>query len=248
MTLAVGPDSKYKNESNKVDLTTMTPGEIDLNKALAKISESFTSVKVDCYDNSGNAAKATFAVGFNDGSNGEPVGITIQRTTAIGTGAASVGAYFNSIDKLAGAFSMTYKPTSSVVNGPLTLQIGDTADAFNQMKVAVSDMHTSALKIDGIDISTQAGASAAIQKIKDAINSVSSTRGDLGAIQNRLEHTAKNLSVMAENIQDAESTIRDTDIADEMMAYTKNNILIQSAQAMLAQANAVPQGVLQLLG
>ncbi len=69
----------------------------------------------------------------------------------------------------------------------------------------------------------------------------------LGATQNRLDHTINNLSVMEENIQDAESTIRDTDVADEMMAYTKNNILIQSAQAMLAQANQVPQGVLQLL-
>ncbi len=69
----------------------------------------------------------------------------------------------------------------------------------------------------------------------------------LNAAQNRLEHTANNLSVMAENIQDAESTIRDTDVAEEMMAYTKNNILVQSAQAMLAQANAVPQGALQLL-
>ena len=83
--------------------------------------------------------------------------------------------------------------------------------------------------------------------IKQAINKVSSVRGDLGATQNRLDHTINNLSVMTENIQDAESTIRDTDVADEMMAYTKNNILVQSAQAMLAQANQVPQGVLQLL-
>ncbi len=130
----------------------------------------------------------------------------------------------------------------------LTLQIGDTADTFNQLKVAIGDMHVAALGIGGVDISNPEGASAAIQTIKDAINNVSSIRGDLGAIQNRLEHTQKNLSVMAENIQDAESTIRDTDVAEEMMAYTKNNILIQSAQAMLAQANAVPQGVLQLLG
>ncbi len=130
----------------------------------------------------------------------------------------------------------------------LTLQIGDTADTFNQMDVKVGDMHTDALGITGVDISNQEGAAAAIQVIKDAINQVSSVRGDLGAVQNRLEHTQKNLSVMAENIQDAESTIRDTDVAEEMMSYTKNNILIQSAQAMLAQANAVPQGVLQLLG
>ena len=78
-------------------------------------------------------------------------------------------------------------------------------------------------------------------------STTSNVRGTLGATQNRLDHTINNLSVMQENIQDAESTIRDTDVADEMMAYTKNNILIQSAQAMLAQANQVPQGVLQLL-
>ena len=129
----------------------------------------------------------------------------------------------------------------------LTLQIGDTADNFNKMKVNVGDMHAKALGLADLTIADQDGAAAAIQKIKDAINTVSSTRGDLGAIQNRLEHTQNNLSVMTENIQDAESTIRDTDVADEMMAYTKNNILIQSAQAMLAQANQVPQGVLQLL-
>ena len=129
----------------------------------------------------------------------------------------------------------------------LTLQIGDTADSFNKMKVNVGDMHAKALGLATLTIADQDGAADAIQKIKDAINTVSSTRGDLGAIQNRLEHTQNNLSVMTENIQDAESTIRDTDVADEMMAYTKNNILIQSAQAMLAQANQVPQGVLQLL-
>ena len=129
----------------------------------------------------------------------------------------------------------------------LGLQIGDTSDAFNQLSVNVNDMHAKALGIDTVDISKQDGAAAAIASIKKAINTVSSTRGDLGAIQNRLEHTTNNLSVMTENIQDAESTIRDTDVADEMMAYTKNNILVQSAQAMLAQANQVPQGVLQLL-
>lgn len=128
----------------------------------------------------------------------------------------------------------------------LVLQIGDTADKYNKMSVNVGDMHSKALGIDTLTVADQDGA-AAIQSIKDAINTVSSTRGDLGAIQNRLEHTQNNLSVMTENIQDAESTIRDTDVADEMMAYTKNNILIQSAQAMLAQANQVPQGVLQLL-
>ena len=137
--------------------------------------------------------------------------------------------------------------TASSGNGGLTLQIGDTSADFNQMTVSVGDMHGAALGIADIDISTQAGAKAAVDKIKSAINSVSSTRGDLGAIQNRLEHTINNLSVTAENMTAAESRIRDVDMANEMMAYTKNNILVQSSQAMLAQANQIPQGVLQLL-
>ena len=137
--------------------------------------------------------------------------------------------------------------TAAKDGSPLKLQIGDTADEFNQLSVSVGDMHAESLGIGDLSIASQEGAAKAIDKIKAAINTVSSTRGDLGAIQNRLEHTQNNLSVMTENIQDAESTIRDTDVADEMMAYTKNNILVQSAQAMLAQANQVPQGVLQLL-
>ncbi len=129
----------------------------------------------------------------------------------------------------------------------LTLQIGDTAEDFNQLKVNIKDIHTDSLGIDKIRIDDQTSAAAAIDVIKAAINKVSDIRGTLGATQNRLDHTINNLSVMTENIQDAESTIRDTDVAAEMMKYTKNNILIQSAQAMLAQANQVPQGVLQLL-
>ena len=137
---------------------------------------------------------------------------------------------------------------SATKNGAgLTLQIGDTSADFNQMAVSVGDMHAEALGIADVDISTQAGAKAAVDKIKAAINSVSSTRGDLGAIQNRLEHTINNLGVTAENMTAAESRIRDVDMANEMMAYTKNNILVQSSQAMLAQANQLPQGVLQLL-
>jgi len=129
----------------------------------------------------------------------------------------------------------------------LQLQIGDTADSWNQMSVKVEDMHTTAMGIEYISITDEKSAAEAMASIKDAINYVSNTRGTLGATQNRLEHTINNLSVMRENIQDAESTIRDTDVADEMMKYTKNSILVQSAQAMLAQANQQPQGVLQLL-
>lgn len=133
------------------------------------------------------------------------------------------------------------------VDKSLTLQIGDTPDEFNKMKVSIKSTSTKSLGIDGVDISTQDGAASALSKIRNAINTVSSVRGDMGALQNRLEHTINNLGVMHENITDAESRIRDTDMAKEMMAYAKNNILVQSSTAMLAQANQLPQGVLQLL-
>ncbi len=129
----------------------------------------------------------------------------------------------------------------------VTLQIGDTSDNFNKINFKLAEMDAKGLGIQSISITSATAAGSAISAIKAAINKVSTVRGELGAIQNRLDHTINNLSVMTENIQDAESTIRDTDVADEMMAYTKNNILVQSAQAMLAQANQVPQGVLQLL-
>ena len=148
------------------------------------------------------------------------------------------------IQSLLGFKSVTAKDDSK----GLTLQIGDTSKNYNQLKVSIGSMKTEDLGIKGLNIGTAASAAESIDIIKNAINTVSGVRGDLGAYQNRLEHTANNLSVMAENIQDAESSIRDTDIAEEMMSYTKNNILVQSAQAMLAQANQVPQGVLQLLG
>ena len=135
----------------------------------------------------------------------------------------------------------------SLATTGLTLQIGDSASTYDQLGFTLQAMSAGALKISSIAISAASLALDALSLIKDAINTVSEVRGKLGAMQNRLEHTVNNLSVMEENIQNAEGRIRDTDVAEEMMAYTKNNILIQSAQAMLAQANSVPQGVLQLL-
>ena len=131
--------------------------------------------------------------------------------------------------------------------GGLELQIGDTSDSYNQMSISIASMKTIALGIDSIDISNQPGAKSAIDLIKNAINMVSTQRGQLGAIQNRLEHTINNLGVTTENITAAESRIRDVDMAKEMMEFTKNSVLMQSAQAMLAQANQQPQSILQLL-
>jgi len=102
--------------------------------------------------------------------------------------------------------------------------------------------------VDGVDISTQSGADSAIKTIDDAIEKVSKERANLGAHQNRLEHTIANLGVAIENLQAAESRIRDVDMAQEMMTFTKYQILQQASTAMLAQANLAPQSVLQLLG
>lgn len=155
----------------------------------------------------------------------------------------SEGTNFNGINLLNGSLAAA----GSGATSGLTLQIGDTADPFNQLTVNIANMSAASLGISGINISTQSGATNAISLIKKAINTVSMTRGDLGATQNRLEHTINNLSVTSENMTAAESRIRDVDMAKEMMAYTKNNILVQASQAMLAQANQIPQGVLQLL-
>jgi len=189
--------------------------------------------------------------------------VTFVSTTETATGATTAKQLSAEINRVTGLTTqvMTSNTDANILAGDivftkdrlkltgsdLKLQIGDTADSWNQMSVKVEDMHTSAMGIEFISITDSDKASDAMNKIKDAINYVSNTRGTLGATQNRLDHTINNLSVMQENIQDAESTIRDTDVADEMMKYTKNSILVQSAQAMLAQANQQPQGVLQLL-
>mgnify|MGYP002507923032 CR=1 FL=1 len=129
----------------------------------------------------------------------------------------------------------------------ITLQIG--ANEGQTMSFSLENMSARALGVDGnkVDLSTQSGAQKATTTIDAAIKKVSEQRGKMGAIQNRLEHTIANLDTAAENTQNAESRIRDTDMAEEMVEYSKNNILAQAGQSMLAQANQSTQGVLSLL-
>lgn len=129
--------------------------------------------------------------------------------------------------------------------GTFTLQIG--ANSGQTLDVAIGDMQAAALGIDAVDISTAAGATTALGLVDTATASVSTERATMGAKQNRLEHTINNLTASAENLTAAESRVRDVDMAKEMMEFTKNNILNQAATAMLAQANQMPQTVLQLL-
>jgi len=128
------------------------------------------------------------------------------------------------------------------------LQIG--ANKGETLSIEIGDMTATALNVnaDNLSVETSEDAQDTIELVDQAINIVSGERAKLGAKQNRLEHTIKNLDTAAENLQASESRIRDVDMAQEMMNFTKNNILNQAAIAMLAQANQVPQGVLQLLG
>ncbi|MCB0874139.1 MAG: flagellin FliC [Actinobacteria bacterium] len=127
----------------------------------------------------------------------------------------------------------------------VTLQVG--ANANQSIAFTIPTMDTSQLGVSGIAVSTALSASAAIASIDSAITIVNQTRADMGAVQNRLEQTISRLNLVAENLQAAESRIRDADMAEEMIKLTKSQILQQSGTAMLAQANQAPQSVLQLL-
>jgi flagellin len=139
---------------------------------------------------------------------------------------------FNTQNLLGGAFSGTF-------------QIG--ANAGQVINLGISAMNTTGLSIGGISVGTNVSASASLVSLDTAIAAVSTQRSKLGANQNRLEHTINNLGTSSENLTAAESRVRDVDMAKEMMNQTKSSILAQAAQAMLAQANQQPQGVLQLL-
>lgn len=170
-----------------------------------------------------------------------------------------ITALTDQIDSIA---SQTKFNTKEILNttSSLTFQVG--ANAGETISLTLVDATASTLGVaagtggltdlsSGVTATTGGTlndiAKANLTKIQDAINTVSENRSDLGAVQNRLEHTINNLGTTSENLQAAESRIRDVDMAKEMMTMTKNNILTQAAQAMLAQANQQPQGVLQLL-
>lgn len=129
----------------------------------------------------------------------------------------------------------------------LTFQIGANGVEDQRVTLSVGDMSSTSIGVGGADVSTQDAANKAIDMVDAAVKTVSMQRAGLGALQNRLEYTVNNLTTTNENLTAAESQIRDTDMATEMINYTKNNILQQASQAMLAQANQQPQAILQLL-
>lgn len=230
---------------------------------------------LDTINNAGIGVKATFSAGgsitFTSTTLGSKSNMVISDVTGDFAGADSVTegtdatvtitsnpAYTADGNKItiqsgsAKGLQFTVSGTSGAAtiivnaNGGLNMHIG--ANENQAMYVSISDMRAAALGVNNIDVTTQSGAETAITTIQDAIETVSAERSKLGAYQNRLEHTINNLGTSSENLQAAESRIRDVDMAKEMMEFTKMSILSQAATAMLAQANTQPQMVLQLLG
>jgi flagellin len=161
---------------------------------------------------------------------------------------SEINALVSEIDRVSATTTFN---NQTLLSGGFTgkkLQVGAESASQNQITISISAMDAKGLGVSGLSVSTQANSLSAIDKIKSAIKTLSAQRSDLGAIQNRLEHTINNLDNVVENTTAAESSIRDTDMAKEMVRYSNNNILAQAGQAMLAQANQSNQGVLSLLG
>ena len=174
----------------------------------------------------------------------------IVKASSIGTDTAAEVKGTNKNDNYATAtttFTLTKGAVSYKDALSFNLHVGADADMTNKITVNIDSMNSAGLGVKGIKADTEQDATYAIDAIADAISTVSSQRSSLGAVQNRLEHTINNLDNVVENTTTAESRIRDTDMAEEMVNYSKNNILAQAGQSMLAQANQSNQGVLSLL-
>jgi flagellin len=161
-----------------------------------------------------------------------------------------INALVSEIDRTA---EVTEFNNQKLLNGSFSnkqLQVGSETASKNQISVTISSMSAGAIGVSKqqVSVGTHADSLTTIDNVKKALESVSKMRSDLGAMQNRLEHTIKNLDNIAENTTSAESQIRDTDMAEEMVRYSNNNILAQAGQSMLAQANQSNQGVLSILG
>lgn len=170
--------------------------------------------------------------------------VTLAKGTGADVGKLAAGNY-----KVSGSNLLNGdKLVGTIATTTLTLADGSGTVDMTQFGLIVGDLATGkTFTIKGVDVSTETNASGSLDTLDAAIKLVSDQRSKLGAVQNRLEHTINNLNTSSENLTAAESRVRDVDMAKEMMAQTKNNILAQAAQAMLAQANQQPQGVLQLL-
>ncbi|MTV49931.1 flagellin [Heliobacillus mobilis] len=211
-----------------------------------KTSGSFQSTDFALYTNDGKRLSGSNMSSYlNISQSGIKLGSSITASTA--AQGKQVGMTLSGM-KVGETVTFVFgknEDAKKVLSGSMMFQIG--ANAGQTTFAAINDMRVKALDLSGVDISTKWGAAVAIERIQQAIEKVSSQRSLLGALQNRLEYTIRNVDTAAENIQASESRIRDVDMAKEMMNYTRLNILQQAANSMLAQANQAPQSVLSLL-
>ena len=172
---------------------------------------------------------------------------TTIATTADGSGTISVSDWGLSVELGPGYTAAGVDGTQITMGASSGLTVQTGANSGETMTISIDSMKSADLGLTASAVNSLTDAQAAVTAVGTAINTVSTQRANLGAVQNRLEHKINNLNTSSENLTAAESRIRDVDMASEMVEFTKNNILVQASQAMLAQANAQPQGVLQLL-
>ncbi|KGN03421.1 hypothetical protein Z969_00165 [Clostridium novyi A str. 4570] len=221
-----------------------TSGNVGLETAI-----DLSNLKTDFKTNLETYIKDTSKVHLDWGKDEDDVGSILgsdhQGNTAIKAEDVVTGGDLSD-QPLEGKFKVIW-PDDSDNNGTGKIQLQVGANEGQAISISLKDMRSAALGIEKVDVTSFENASKSIEKCDKAIQKVSDFRSELGAYQNRLEHTITNLNNSAENLTSAESRVRDVDMAKEMMNFSKNNILAQAAQAMLTQANQQPQGVLQLL-
>ena len=237
---AVAATEKFYMNINGQSLV-VTPTAVAANATMASVA---TGLQTQIND-----AINTYNQGRDDADKLKDVTVDVSKDGRLVVSSESGSVSFSDFGtgETAKKLGLDASATKTAANGGMTLQIG--ANEGQTMNFGIDDMSAASLGVDGgkIDLATQDGAQKATTTIDAAIKKVSAQRSKLGAVQNRLEHTIANLDTAAENTQTSESRIRDTDMAEEMVAYSKNNILLQAGQSMLAQANQSNQGVLSLL-
>ncbi len=243
------PTTGYEIVENSED-EDIEAGKLTRESIIALIQEGD---QVEYTDKGGNAKKAT-AAGVEQAKEGtitadaayKLMADELQKASSIGT---DTGKEAKVLDKGNGVFEITQGTVETKEALTFSLHVGADADTTNKISIDIESMSAAGLGVKGINVKDDTGVSAtyAIDAIADAVAKVSAQRSALGAVQNRLEHTIANLDNVVENTTSAESRIRDTDMAEEMVEYSKNNILAQAGQSMLAQANQSTQGVLSLL-
>ncbi|WP_027363354.1 flagellin N-terminal helical domain-containing protein [Desulfotruncus alcoholivorax] len=240
---------------DKKAITSTVNGSIDVSKITTAFTASIdASVSLDAFSLNGaitiTKLQATATYGTADFVIGNPASLTVALGgTLDNVVVAGFTISLTNLTSIAVGETVTIQFKSAAVatgiKDAVTSQIG--ANSGQTISIGINDMRAAALGVSTVKVDNAYNATAAVTQVNRAIEMVSAERSKLGAYQNRLEHTVNNLGTASENLSASESRIRDVDMAKEMMEYTKMNILTQAAQAMLAQANQQPQGVLQLL-